>query len=105
MRKIISWTLGETLEAKWVLAAVEKVKEKRRVEQPLVIPSERGAQYTCRDYENATGGRERSYSAKACPWDNACIESFHSLIKREWIRLSVLIFCRMKKGDAEPLKL
>ncbi len=26
---------------------------------------------------------KRSYSKKACPWDNACIESFHSLIKRE----------------------
>ena len=22
---------------------------------------------------------------KAFPWDNACIESFHALIKREWI--------------------
>ena len=28
---------------------------------------------------------KRSYSKKACPWDNACIESFHSLIKREWL--------------------
>ena len=27
----------------------------------------------------------RSYSAKANPWDNACIESFHALIKREWL--------------------
>lgn len=26
-----------------------------------------------------------SYSKKAYPWDNACIESFHSLLKREWI--------------------
>ena len=26
-----------------------------------------------------------SYSKKAYPWDNACIESFHALIKREWI--------------------
>ena len=26
-----------------------------------------------------------SYSKKAFPWDNACIESFHSLLKREWI--------------------
>ena len=26
-----------------------------------------------------------SYSKKAYPWDNACIESFHSLIKREWL--------------------
>ena len=84
-RKIISWALGETLETKWVLEAVEKAKARRRVTQPLVIHSDRGVQYTCRDYERATGGMERSYSAKACPWDNACIESFHSLIKREWI--------------------
>lgn len=84
-RKIISWTLGETLEAKWVLEAVEKAKEERRVTQPLVIHSDRGVQYTCRDYEEATEGMERSYSMKASPWDNACIESFHSLIKREWI--------------------
>ena len=27
----------------------------------------------------------RSYSKKGYPWDNACIESFHALIKREWL--------------------
>lgn len=84
-RKIISWTLGETLEAKWVLEAVRKAKEVRHVAQPLVIHSDRGIQYTCGDYQEATEGMKRSYSAKACPWDNACIESFHALIKREWI--------------------
>lgn len=84
-RKIIAWTLGETLEAKWVLEAVRKAKKERHVERPLVIHSDRGSQYTCGDYEKATEGMRRSYSAKACPWDNACIESFHSLIKREWI--------------------
>ena len=26
-----------------------------------------------------------SYSKKAYPWDNACIESFHAIIKREWL--------------------
>ena len=26
-----------------------------------------------------------SYSEKAYPWDNACIESFRSLLKREWL--------------------
>ncbi len=84
-RKIISWTLGKTLEAQWVVDAVEKAKKERHVKQPLVIHSDRGIQYTCGDYEKVTEGMERSYSAKACPWDNACIESFHSLIKREWI--------------------
>uniref|UniRef100_UPI004026C654 integrase core domain-containing protein n=1 Tax=Eshraghiella crossota TaxID=45851 RepID=UPI004026C654 len=28
---------------------------------------------------------QRSYSHSGYPYDNACIESFHSLIKREWI--------------------
>ena len=28
---------------------------------------------------------QRSYSKKAFSWDNACIESFHSIIKREWL--------------------
>ena len=30
-------------------------------------------------------GKKDTYSKKAYPWDNACIESFHSLIKREWL--------------------
>ena len=68
------------------MEAVEKAKEKRCVTEPLIIHSDRGIQYTCRDYEEAAKGIIRSYSAKACPWDNACIESFHALIKREWLR-------------------
>lgn len=27
------------------------------------------------------------YAKKAYPWDNVCIESFHSVLKREWINL------------------
>lgn len=84
-RKIISWTLGETLETKWVLETVEKTKKQQHVIQPLVIHSDRGVQYICGDYAKATEGMERSYSAKANLWDNACIESFHSVIKREWL--------------------
>jgi putative transposase len=47
--------------------------------------SDRGIQYTCSAYMEATEGYINSYSKKAFPWDNACIESFHALIKREWI--------------------
>jgi len=32
------------------------------------------------------GDMRRSYSKKGDPWDNACIESFHALIKREWLK-------------------
>ena len=29
---------------------------------------------------------QTSYSKKGDPWDNACIESFHAIIKREWLK-------------------
>ncbi len=84
-RKIISWVLSTTLEAKWVVEAINKAKMVRNVTKPLVMHSDRGIQYTCSVYREATEGFINSYSKKAYPWDNACIESFHALIKREWI--------------------
>lgn len=84
-RKIISWVLSDTLESKWVIEALKKAKRVRNTDNPLVIHSDRGAQYVCSDYIKETEGIQRSYSKKAYPWDNACIESFHALIKREWI--------------------
>lgn len=84
-RKIISWVLSTTLEAKWVIEAIDKAKAARNITKPLVMHSDRGIQYTCFAYQQATEGFINSYSKKAYPWDNACIESFHALIKREWI--------------------
>lgn len=84
-RKIIAWTLSDTLEAKWVIEAVNKAKRARNVNKPLVMHSDRGIQFVCSEYVKATDGLQRSYSKKAYPWDNACIESFHALIKREWL--------------------
>lgn len=84
-RKIIAWVLSDTLEAKHVTKAVRKAKQARNVEKPLLLHSDRGIQYVCGDYIEATKGIQRSYSKKAYPWDNACIESFHALIKREWL--------------------
>lgn len=84
-RKIISWVLSDTLEAKWVIEAVNKARKVRNVNKPMVIHSDRGIQYVCGEYQKATEGMKTSYSKKAYPWDNACIESFHALIKREWI--------------------
>lgn len=84
-RKIISWVLSDTLETKWVVEAVNKAKNARNINKPLIMHSDRGVQYTCKDYKDVTDGILLSYSKKAYPWDNACIESFHSLLKREWI--------------------
>ena len=52
---------------------------------PLIMHSGRGSQYVSERYRKATAKMQCSYSRKAFPWDNACIESFHSIIKREWL--------------------
>ena len=84
-RKIIAWTLSETLEISCVIDTINKAKARRSIDQPLIIHSDRGSQYVAKEYKKATENMQRSYSKKAFPWDNACIESFHSIIKREWL--------------------
>ena len=84
-RKIIAWTLSDTMELKWVLSTIEAAKNRRRIDKPLILHSDRGSQFVSKEYQKATAQMQLSYSKKAYPWDNACIESFHSLLKREWL--------------------
>lgn len=84
-RKIIAWTLSTTMEVSCVIDTINQAKSRRNTSLPLIIHSDRGSQYVSKAYREATEKMDRSYSHKAYPYDNACIESFHSLIKREWL--------------------
>lgn len=54
----------------------------------LIIHSDRGSQYVSNTWREATEEMEHSYSHRGYPYNNACIESFHSLIEREWLNRS-----------------
>lgn len=84
-RRILAWTLSSTLEAKYVVDTIQKAIRERNGVRPKVFHNDRGCQYVSQEFLNATRGMTNSYSKKGYPWDNACIESFHALIKREWI--------------------
>ena len=84
-RKIIAWVLSQSLEAIHVVECVNKAKQMRNVTSPLVFHSDRGIQFVSQVFQKVTEGMINSYSKKAYPWDNAGIESFHSLLKREWL--------------------
>jgi len=68
-----------------VIDTINKAKARRSTELPLIIHSDCGGQYIFKAYKDATAKMEQSYSKKAFPWDNACMESFHLLIKIEWL--------------------
>ncbi len=52
-----------------------------------IIHSDMGSQYTSNLFEHTlvACGIQHSYSRKGCPGDNARIESFHSILKREYV--------------------
>lgn len=98
-RKIIAWTLSKTLEVSCVIETINKAKTRRSIDLPLIMHSDRGSQYVSEQYRKATAKMQCSYSKKAFPWDNACIESFHSIIKREWLnRFKIQNF---RNGDTQ----
>ena len=84
-RKIIAWMLSKTMEVSCVINTINKAKARRNTDLPLILHSDRGSQYVSNEYIKAAAKMQRSYSKKAFPWDNACIESFHAIIKREWL--------------------
>lgn len=97
-RKIIEWTLSETLEAEHLAAIVRKTIRERSVTAPLVMHSSRGSQYVSAAYLETAAGLTPSYSRKGYLYDNVCIESFHSIIKREWLnRFKIRDFGHAKK--------
>ena len=59
-RSIISWILTKTMDADEVLKCIEN---------PLVIQSDRGVQYTSTKYRELTSEFIRSYSRKGTPCD------------------------------------
>ena len=64
---------------------INKAKACRNTDLPLIIHSDRGSQYVSNAWRETTEKMQQSYSHSGYPYDNACIESFHSLIKREWL--------------------
>ena len=53
-RKIIAWTLSETLEVSCVIDTINKAKARRNIDQPLIMHSDRGSQYVATEYKKAT---------------------------------------------------
>ena len=84
-RKIIAWVLAPSLEARYVVEAITMAKVRRKTDEPLILHSDRGPQYVSQAYRETAAKFQLSYSNTGYPYDNACIESFHALIKREWL--------------------
>ncbi len=86
-RKIVGWALSDRMTKELVLEAFDKACIRQKPPKELIHHSDRGAQYASKDYREriATMEMTGSMSRKGNCYDNACIEAFHSVLKKELI--------------------
>ncbi len=87
-REIVGWQLKDNMADKLVLQALENAYELKQPGKGLIHHSDRGSQYTSNDYRNRLEQYKMiaSMSRTGNCYDNACAESFFSLLKKELIQ-------------------
>ena len=88
-RKIIGYAYGKNITADLALNAVKNACLNVTDTKGILLHSDLGSQYTSDLFEKYMNenGLVHSFSRKGNPYDNACIESFHSVLKKEEIYL------------------
>ena len=88
-RKIIGYAYGTSMTTELAAEAVKNACLNVRNAQGILLHSDLGSQYTSQAFEVylSSKGILHSFSRKGNPYDNACIESFHSVLKKEEIYL------------------
>ena len=84
-RKIISYQISIKNDNQLVLDTLNKAIKKTKDLNGLIIHSDQGSQYVSYEYKEVCASNSIliSMSRKGTPLDNAVIESFHSLLKKE----------------------
>jgi putative transposase len=86
-RKVVGWALADHMRTSLVEDALSMAFTTRRPADGVIFHSDRGCQYTSRDFAALAraNGAVLSVSRKGECWDNAVAESFFATIKRELI--------------------
>lgn len=90
-RKIVGWSVDRTMTKELVISALSRAHNRQQPPKGSVLHhSDRGSQYCSNDYQKQlkTYEMDVSMSRKGNCYDNACIESFHSILKKELIYLT-----------------
>lgn len=88
-KKIIGYSMDRNMDTALAINAVRNAYEVQKPSKPPVLHSDPRSQYTSKDFSRFVLGLKsiHSFSGKGCPYDNACIESFHASLKKEEVNL------------------
>jgi putative transposase len=84
-KKVVGYSFSRTMTVELVVQALENACVTQRPQEGLILHTDLGTQYTSQEFARhvETHGFLHSFSKKGCPYDNACIESFHAILKKE----------------------
>lgn len=88
--KVIGWSYSLNMTSELVSTAFKRAKESRNPVNGLIFHSDLGSQYTSKEYENLLleNNVKHSYSKKGYPYDNASMESFNAILKKEEVNVN-----------------
>jgi len=94
--KILTHQISATMDTNLVVTILQRALSTHK--KPSYLHTDRGSQFTSFGFENLLQRHSiaHSYSKLGHPYDNAKIESFHSLLKRDMIyqfRLPIFFRC------------
>lgn len=86
-RRIVGWECGKRMTTDLVVAAMQKAINLRKPPRGLVFHSDRGSQYTSKEFRSFLGkhGIRSSMGDVGACWDNAVVERFFGSLKHDWI--------------------
>ena len=86
-RRIVGYALGERIDARLTLAALDKAIGNRNPPPGCIHHSDRGSQYAAHAYRTRLGKHrlKGSMGRRANPYDNAMMESFMKTLKVEGV--------------------
>jgi len=84
-RRIVGWSMNRWMSRQLVIDALNMAIDQRVPDGTLIHHSDRGSQYTSDDFRSELDkhGIRCSMSARGNCYDNAVVESFFGLLKRE----------------------
>ena len=88
--KIVGWQYGTNMTDNLVIEAFKKANVNRGLNKDGIFHSDRGSQYISNDFEYLLEKLEikHSYSKKGYPYDNASMESFNAILKKEEVNVN-----------------
>ncbi len=90
-RQVVGWSMSDRINTDLVLNAITMAIWRRKPKGNVIVHSDQGCQYTSYDWKSMleTNNLTVSMSRRGNCHDNACAESFFTLLKRERIRRKI----------------